>query len=62
MGEFFGKQAYLAMAYAKIEEVSTKSDQYLWPFLEVHLFSLVDALRKVPSITSEVQNIVNIYL
>jgi hypothetical protein len=41
LSHFYGQSAYLLMIYRKIEEVSTKSDQYLWPYLEVYLFSLV---------------------
>lgn len=51
ISEFIGKNNYLLMAYRKIEEVSTKTDQYLWPYLEVSLFSIVDALWKVPAYT-----------
>lgn len=50
------------MAYKKIEEVSKKSEQYLWPYLEVYLFSLVDALKGIEQNSPEVQSILAIYL
>jgi hypothetical protein len=41
MAEYFGKLGYLQLVFAKIQEISQKSDQFLWPYLEIYLFSLV---------------------
>jgi hypothetical protein len=62
IAEFYGKTAYLQMVYGKIQAVSQKADQFLWPYLEIYLFSLVDAVKKVERFTAEVSNIVSIYV
>ncbi len=38
---------YLQLAFGKIQEVSQKSDQFLWPYLEIYLFSLVETMKKI---------------
>jgi hypothetical protein len=47
IAEYYGKVSYLQMVYAKIQIISQKADQFLWPYLEVYLFSLAESLKKM---------------
>jgi hypothetical protein len=50
------------MAYNKIQSISQNTDDKLWPNLEVYLFSIVEPLKKIKALPSEINDIVGIYL
>jgi hypothetical protein len=47
MAAFFGKNEYVKLVFGKMQGVSQKADQFLWPYLEVYLFSLIEAMKKI---------------
>lgn len=62
VAEFFGKPQYLQMVFGKIQAIAQEAEERLWPSLEVYVFSLTQALKRMEQAGSEISNIIGIYV